>query len=154
MDPSHVRKEAMQLHDEVRSAMREALILSTRVQRGELTLSERLHDQALILGATLRKHAAVEEHELGPVLQTLDSWGAVRRSQLSEAHDAQARAWGATEAALKARGDSASAQPVEMARAVHALVREVLRGLRWEEVHLLDPRTLHDDIVKSDTIDA
>lgn len=154
MDPSDARKEALELHDEVRAALREALILATRVQRGEEPNAEKLHDQALILGAVLRRHAAVEESDLGPVLQSLDSWGSVRRSQLAEAHGAQARAWHETEAALReaARGEAEAKRA--LARAVHALVRSVLRSVRWEEAHLLDPRTLHDEIVKSDTIDA
>ena len=111
------------------------------------------------LGNSLRRHAAVEEHDLGPVLQTLDSWGCIRRDQLEAIHDEQQRAWREAEAKM-ARAheaparDAAITQTIELARVVQTLVRSVLRTVRWEESHLLDPATLRDDIVSVDQIDG
>jgi hypothetical protein len=159
MDPSEVRKEALELHEEVRSAMREALKLATRVQRGDLSVAKDLRSRAVELGNSLRRHAAVEEHDLGPVLQTLDSWGCIRRDQLEAIHDEQQRAWREAEAKM-ARAheaparDAAITQTIELARVVQTLVRSVLRTVRWEESHLLDPATLRDDIVSVDQIDG
>jgi hypothetical protein len=158
LDPSEVRKEALALHDEVRTAMREALKLATRIQRGDHSASTDLRARTAELGAALRKHAAVEEHDLGPVLQTLDSWGFVRREKLEAIHDEQHRAWRAAEATFRHPGEgsreAAITQTVELARAVQQLVRSVLRSVRWEESHLLDPDTLRDDIVAVDPIDG
>lgn len=155
MDPSEARREALHLHDEVRDAMRAALVVATQVQRGELSHAGELRTRAVALGAALRRHASVEHAEIGPVLRSLDAWGPVRCDQLAAAHGEQERAWNHAEAALRACAPGGSpTEAIELARTLHQLVRSLVRSFRFEESKLLDPETLRDDIVTVDTIDG
>ncbi|MBI3818027.1 MAG: hypothetical protein HY286_04990 [Planctomycetes bacterium] len=154
MDPSEARRESLQLHDELRRAMRDALILSTRVKNGEFDAGPQLRASVRDLERAVRSHIDVENHDLAPVLKTIDAWGSVRCGQLENAHKQELLAIYDAEAALLKVNFSDRRCWSEFAMAVHGLVRGVLKCLRFEETHLLDPHTLRDDILVVDNIDG
>lgn len=161
MDPSEARLESLQLHQELRTAMREALLLSRRVRNGDLKAGPALKTAAHALENAIRRQVATENHDLAPVLRNIDAWGKVRCQQLENAHQQEMLA---VERARQAEAniqiprppqDPASRQCwIDFAVSVHTLVHEVLRCLRFEEAHLLDPQTLRDDVICTDTVDG
>lgn len=157
MDPSEARTESLRLHGDLRAAMRQALILARRVKHGDYKSGPRLREVARELERAVRKQIDVEGHALAPVLKTIDAWGKIRCEQLADAHRREMAAVERAESAeveLQNSKDTNNKCWVEFAGSVDDLVKAILKCLRFEEAHLLDPATLRDDVIVVDTIDG
>jgi hypothetical protein len=143
-----VREQTIHVHIELKRLMREVHGLYRRVDWGELDAAPVLHDQLRKLVAEVERQVALEQALLAPVLATLDAWGALREGQLREVHDREQSA---------IRQVDREASPDDAARlavAARYLVAEVLREIRWEEQHLLDPDLFSDDAIIHNQLDG
>lgn len=154
MDPSEARRESLQLHHQLRAAMRESLILATRVKHGNLTDGPQLRVKSCELAAAARRQIAMEDLDLSPVLKVLDSWGTVRCEQLERVHQEELQALQKAESKDSKAVNGDETKWLILAEATGELVRSLLKCLRWEEAHLLDPYTLRDDPVVADNVDG
>ncbi|MFN0207294.1 MAG: hypothetical protein ACKVS6_13395 [Planctomycetota bacterium] len=154
MDPSEARRESLQLHQQLRQAMRESLILATRVKHGNLTDGPQLKIKSCELAAAVRRQIVMEDLDLSPVLKTIDSWGAVRCEQLERVHQQELQALQKAESKDPKLMNGDETKWIILAEATSELVRSLLKCLRWEETYLLDPNTLRDDPVVADNVDG
>lgn len=140
------REQALEMHEELRAAMRRALELARSVLSGGDFDEDALRDSAVDLILAVRRHAAVENDCLEPALRGLDAWGAIRCERLHAFHAEEEE----TVLQPDGPGGQAFAAPEDLAEAVCSAVTQLLQVLRREEHELLDPEELNDEIVATE----
>lgn len=140
METSDARKKAEALHERVRETMRTTLGAIAKINDGDRSAAAELRERTHALGNVLAELVAVEETDIGPIVEKVDAWGPQRRERMHEAHDNEEAAVAEAERAAYEEQD-----PVELARVVLHAIREVLRALRWEEKYVIHPHLLRDD---------
>jgi hypothetical protein len=139
------RVRALELHAELRGAMREALGWANGVLAGDAAAELALRHAAAAFAAAVRNHVHEEHRSLEPILATVDAWGPQRCEQLDDQHRCEI-------VAVEDSDEAAFAldSPEDLARLVRQAVAAVLRCLRREERDILDPDLLTDNPVRTE----
>ena len=135
--PSTVRSEVLEQHETLRALMSRALDRTHAEQRGDfIELAHLAHE----IRRRFRTHVAFEERVLVPVLTSADVWGPERVRNLLDEHADQRAQLDALIAGIEGGWE----RP-QIARALDALARDILRDMLEEERDYLNPELLSDE---------
>ncbi|MGA9525390.1 MAG: hemerythrin domain-containing protein [Myxococcaceae bacterium] len=140
MELEDVRLHLLAQHDTIRKYLDEVRVLSKGDGRAQ---SQALREALERLRAIVVDHCLTEEALLGPLLATVDAWGAVRVRLMDREHGVE------HERLLRdLEGFILSSSPAERIAAVRAMSDELREHMDEEEKHLLSPRVLTYDVVR------
>ncbi len=141
MELEHVRLNLLAQHEAIRRLLDEVLELSRNSRRGK---PQALREALAKLREAVAGHCANEEVLLRPLLATIDAWGAVRVELMDREHRAEHEV-------LIRELDRAitSNSPAERLAAARALSEELRSHMEEEEKHLLSPKVLTYDVVRT-----
>ncbi len=144
-----VQDQTLELHAELRDALRRAWCVAHRVKAGDVSGHDPLRDAAADLVVLVRRHVDIEER-FEPVLRELDAWGELRCERLRALHEREEEVVADPDGA----GGQAFAPELELAATLCRVVVELLRCVRAEERQLLDPALVEGDYAWRDPISS
>ena len=149
MRPSEVRSRILRDHAaliERLSALQRAADEATH-QDGDACARTREFARGVV--EELADHLDIEEHLLVPLLRDMDAWGTIRANELYQHHEQQWRG-------LKRLHEGAMrpVPPMELATHISVVIRRLRQDMEQEEIDLLTPEILRDDVLGIDVEDG
>lgn len=144
MKPSEIRRRVLADHAELRMRLAELSSIASHILAGRTGVKAPLRKKVNGLCNALLRHLVMEENFLLPAIREVDAWGPIRAGRMEQEHQAQSAAleW------LLCVSEQEESR--ELARAVNAFGRSLLKDMDVEERELLNPDLLRDDLISID----
>jgi hypothetical protein len=144
---SDIRQELLAQHASLKSMA--VSVRNVAMSPPSPTACSELAGLLYALGDGIDAHNAREEHLLGDVLPTVDTWGSVRAARMDEHHRKEHR-----RIADRVRAAADLADFTAIVQAALPAIEELLEHMREEEEEVLCEDVLRDDIVSIDQFDG
>jgi hypothetical protein len=146
MKASELRQYILADHLALRGILDHVAGLADELAAGDRQLAGPLRVAAEELLDRLERHMRWEDSHLAPALRDADAWGEERARRLDRDHREQRELLAHTLDRIRDHGRPA----VVLARGLRDLVQLLRDDMHEEEVTLLDPRVLRDDVISLD----
>jgi iron-sulfur cluster repair protein YtfE (RIC family) len=149
MRPSQVRSRILRDHAVLSEKLATLQRFADEASQQDAEACARARAFACGVVEELADHLEVEEQLLIPLLRDMDAWGPLRANELYQHHEQQ---WIGLKR-LQERATS-SVQPPELATHIAPTIRRLRQDMEQEELDLLTPDLLRDDVLGIDVEDG